>query len=84
MVKIQVSEIRDNLAEFLNRTAYGNERLVIERRGKAVAALVSMDDMELLLKLEAEVDLADARKALAEAEEEGTVSWKSLKQELSG
>ncbi len=83
MSKVQVSDVRDNLADFLNRTAYGKERLIIERRGKAVAALVSMDDLELLSALEAGIDLEDARTALAEAEEGGSVEWNTLKKELA-
>ena len=51
-MNIGVAEIRNNFAELLNRVAYAGERVVLERRGKGVAALVSMDDLELLEKLE--------------------------------
>lgn len=55
------------LAELCNRVAYGGERLVITRRGKSRAALVSVEDLKLLQALEDAVDLAAARKALREA-----------------
>ena len=47
-MRVRITDIRDNLADVLNRVAYGGERLVLERRGKGVAALVSMDDLALL------------------------------------
>lgn len=82
MTKVQVSEVRDNLADVINRTAYGNERLIIERRGKPLAALVTIEDMELLDKLEDHIDLLDAMEALAEAEKGGTVPWQEFKESL--
>ena len=41
-MEISITEIRDNLADALNRVAYGGERVILQRRGKGVAALVSM------------------------------------------
>jgi prevent-host-death family protein len=65
-VEISVAEIRDNLADALNRVAYAGERVILQRRGKGVAALVSMEDLKLLEHIEDEHDLKEARKALAE------------------
>lgn len=63
---MKVVDIRNNLADALNRVAYGGERIVLERRGKGVAALVSMEDLALLERLEDERDIKAARKALKE------------------
>ncbi len=52
MINVGVAEIRDNLADALNRVAYQGERIVLERRGKGVAVLVSMEDLALLETLE--------------------------------
>lgn len=71
-MNIGVAEIRNNFAELLNRVAYAGERVVLERRGKGVAALVSMDDLELLEKLKDEVDIKALRAAL---KEKGEVAW---------
>jgi prevent-host-death family protein len=60
-MKISVANMRNDLAEALNRAAYGGERVVLERRGKPVAALVSMEDLELLEQLEDEADLRAVR-----------------------
>jgi prevent-host-death family protein len=69
---IPISEARQGLAELCNRVAYGGERLVIARRGKARAALVPMEDLKLLEGLEDAIDLAGAGKALREAKKVGT------------
>jgi len=66
MNRIGVVEVRERLADALNRVAYGGERIVLERRGKGVAALVSMDDLAALEAVEDELDLAAARQAKAE------------------
>ena len=65
-MNIGVAEIRDNLADALNRVAYQGERIVLERRGKGVAVLVSMDDLALLEHCEDQLDISEAKKALAE------------------
>ena len=53
--------------------------MVVERRGKGVAAIVPVGDLEFLEALEDRLDLEAARAALKEAEKKGTVSWAQLK-----
>jgi len=62
-MNVSIAEIRDRLADAINRVAYGGERVVLERRGKAVAVLVSVEDAELLEQLETEADLRAVRSA---------------------
>ena len=59
-------DLRKNLADAVNRAAYGGERVILERHGKPVAALVSLNDVELLEQLENQRDLQAARKARKE------------------
>ena len=80
---VSAAQVRERLAEVVNRAAYGKERVILARRGKAVAAIVSLEDVELLEALEDKMDLENARAALIEAEKEGTVSWEEFKKELS-
>ena len=49
----------------LNRAAYGKERVVVTRRGKALAAIVPMEDVQALAALEDErdADLVAKRRA---------------------
>ncbi len=80
---VSAAQVRERLAEVVNRAAYGMERVILARRGKAVAAIVSLEDVELLEALEDRIDLENARAALIEAEKEGTVSWEEFKKALS-
>jgi prevent-host-death family protein len=86
MTRLNVSKVREELPEIVNRAAYGKERTIVCRRGKDLAAVVPMDDLHLLERLAREemdrVDLEDARAALKEAEEKGTIPLRDLMREL--
>jgi prevent-host-death family protein len=62
-MNVSIAKVRNSLADALNRAAYAGERVILERRGKPIAALVSMEDVELLERLETEADLKAVRKA---------------------
>ena len=79
MTRLSASTVREEFSETLNRVAYKGERIVLERRGKDVAALVPVEDLELLEQLEDRMDLEAARKAL---KEQGSISLDELKAEL--
>ena len=79
MTSLSVSQARQALADLLNRVAYKGERIVIERHGKSLAALVSQEDLALLESLEDRIDLEAARKAL---KEKGSVPWDDVKADL--
>jgi prevent-host-death family protein len=68
---MSVNSIRDKLTDALERVTNAGERVVLTRKSKGVAALVSMDDLAALQKLEDEADLKAARKALAEMKRKG-------------
>ena len=82
MSRLAASDVREHFADVLNRVAYGGDRVVVERRGKEMAAIVSLDDLKVLEAIEDRLDSDDALSALEEAEREGTTSWSSLKAEL--
>jgi len=82
MTALAVSKAREEFSDTVNRVAYTKERILVERRGKAVAAVVPVEDLELLRDLEDRIDLADARAALAEAKKKGTKSLAALRKEL--
>ena len=46
--QITVTQARDVLADLVNRVAYGNERVILTRHGRPVAALVSPGDLAAL------------------------------------
>jgi len=82
MTTVTTVEARNEFAEIVNRAAYGKERITLTRRGKAIAAIVPIEDAELLQALEDRVDLEAVRAALEEAERDGTIPWERLRAEL--
>ncbi len=73
------AKARQSFSDILNRAAFGKERVVIERRGKRLAAVVPMEDLELLERLEERIDVEDARVRMRER---GGASWAKVKKEL--
>lgn len=61
-----VVDVRNTFSDYLNRASYQGERIIIERRGKPIAAIVPLADVELLEQLENEADLNAVRKARKE------------------
>jgi prevent-host-death family protein len=66
MTSLPISKARGNLSELGNRVALRGERIVIERRGKDLFALVPVEDLEMLERLEDEIDLETVRRRLGE------------------
>jgi prevent-host-death family protein len=79
---VSISEARETFAELVNRAAYGHERIRVVRRGRPVAAIVPIEDVELLERLEDEVDLQAARDALADPENAIPIPWEQVKSKL--
>lgn len=77
---ISTADARKHFADIVNKVVYGNEPIVLTRRGQKVAALVSMDELELLQQIEDRIDIEDAKKALAEPGENISAKdvWKKL------
>ena len=69
----------------LTRVVTKRERVVVHRRGKAVAALIPLEDLALLEELEDQKDVEEYRAAKVEWEREGrkTVPWEKIKADLS-
>jgi prevent-host-death family protein len=82
MAHLPASEARDKFSDTLNRAAYGGERIVLQRRGKNIAALIPMEDYELFLRLVREREDRDDSEALQRAKQEsGSISWEEIKRE---
>jgi prevent-host-death family protein len=82
MTRVAASDLRKDCAEIINQVMYRHERVILQRHGKDAAVLISLDDLALLEAIEDQIDLQDARAALAEAQEKGTIAWDDLKAEL--
>lgn len=77
---ISTAEARKNFADIVNGVAYGKEPVILTRRGRKIAALISIEELELLQTIEDLVDIEYARKALAEPGENIPAQeiWKEL------
>ncbi len=65
-MNLGIADYRNNMADALNRVIYAGERVVLDRRGKPVAAIVSLDDLALLEAIEDGQDVKAAKRAIAE------------------
>ena len=52
MLKMSTVEARENFSEMINQAAYGNQNVVLTRRGKPLVAVVSLQSFEDLKALE--------------------------------
>lgn len=80
MTVLTVSQFRDELADLINRVAYKGERVEVRRRGKRLAVLVSIDDVELLERLEDLMDVEAGKEALAKTGK--LIPYEKVRQEL--
>lgn len=62
---ISATQLRDRIGEMLNRVLYGEGRVVIERRGEPVAAVISIQELRRLEAIEDERDAEILRMAKA-------------------
>jgi len=54
MTRVKVSQARDEFPELVNRAAYLKERTIVSKRGKDLAAIVPIEDLGLLQRLDLE------------------------------
>jgi prevent-host-death family protein len=66
MTVISATEARANFQDIINRAEYCSERIVIQRHGKIVGAVIGVKDLELLEALEDARDSEALRRAIEE------------------
>jgi antitoxin (DNA-binding transcriptional repressor) of toxin-antitoxin stability system len=79
MSKISTSVARQRFSEILSKAEFAGERTILHRRKKPVAAVVPIQDLELIERMEDLVDIEDARKAL---KEKGRIPLSQIKRDL--
>ena len=78
MATMTVAEAKNRFSDVLRRAEYGGERVIVERHGKPVAAIVSTDDLRRLEVAEDAADRRDAQHALTEVARKGTVPLETV------
>jgi prevent-host-death family protein len=79
-------EVKDHMAEILNRVAYNHKRYKIARHSKEMAIIISIEEWEaierILQKLEDEEDMQEGLLALKEVKEQGSISFDEMKKRV--
>ncbi len=77
MTTITAKTARLDFSDVLAKTTYSKDRFVITRNGKRAAALIPIEEFDLLEQfmeyLEDQMDLKDAREVLAQVESAGGI-----------
>lgn len=74
--RISTSDARNNLATILDAVRVKDERVIVTQHGRDVAAIIPVDDLNLLEELEDRADSEEIRRRLAESK--GTISLEDL------
>lgn len=85
-IDVTSEQLRLGLGELINRVKYGGERVRVTRRGKPAAALISIEDLELLedvlAAIEDEIDTPIVKERLKHYKETGEfIPWEQIKAE---
>ncbi len=80
MTNVSFTKARAKLSDLITRVVTGHERVVIERHGHEKVALVPLEDLDTLQRIEDEIDIAEAEAALSETDER--IPWEEVKKDL--
>ena len=82
MASVSVTVAIETLPNLVSRVVYTGERIKLERHGKPVAAIVSIEDVRLLQALEDRLDVEAAEAALADPANREVIPWEKVKADL--
>lgn len=80
--RLSASRARAEFADVLDRVANEGERVVIERRGKVLGAVVSKQDLELLERVRELEDEEDRAAVARTRKDRGSIAWAQIKRDL--
>jgi prevent-host-death family protein len=79
MAKMSTSTARMKFSELVSKAEFAKERTILVRRKKPVAAIVPIEDLNWIERLEDEEDIRDAKKALRSKKR---IPWETVKKQL--
>jgi prevent-host-death family protein len=88
MTTVTAARAAKSFAKTLERVRVGRERIIVERNGKELAAIVPVEDLKLLMRLVEEVEdnalaeMAIEREREAEKKGEKPIPWTKVRREL--
>lgn len=80
---MKTKDVRKELADTLNKVKYNYDRIEITKYGKPVAALIPVEDLKYLEKLEEQLDRKAIDEALEEQGDDPYIPWEDVKKELN-
>lgn len=66
-ISIGIRDTRQNMADVIGNVFYGSQRYILERKGKQVAAIISIEDYKFLEMVEDMMDSKLLREAIEES-----------------
>jgi PHD/YefM family antitoxin component YafN of YafNO toxin-antitoxin module len=81
MPRLATQKRQETFSHSLTRVVTKRERVVVHRRGKAVAALIPLEDLALLEELEDRLDVEEAERRLADPNEV-PIPYEQVRKEL--
>ena len=81
MKSVSVTQARKDLGDIFGEVNYHKQRILLTNHKKRVA-IVPIEDLETLEALENANDIHEAKLALKEIKEKGTISLKEMKKRL--
>ena len=79
---LSISEARESFADVVNRVAYRQERVLLTRHGRPIAAIVPMEQVAFLERAEDEYDNRLADEAIGELGRSSAIPLEQVKREL--
>ncbi len=78
---VSSADARKTFSDLLSETGFGGRRIVVTRKGKAIAAMVPIEDLEAIQTFEDQKDVEEAERILSDKESE-FIPWEKAKEEL--
>jgi len=72
----------ENLQAAIDKVVLEGERIILQKQGKSMAAIVPIEELEILQELEELEDEFDLKAAQEAMKEPGIVPWEELKLQL--
>ena len=76
---VNTIDAKEQFTDLINRVTHNKERVILTRRGKEIAAIIPLEDLEVLQEVQDRHDLREAIEALKEARMIGTMTLEQLK-----
>ena len=79
--KVNSVKARQSFSKLLNESGNEGQRIIVTRKGNPVAAIVPLEDLEMLETLEDYKDIQEAEHILSDKKSE-FIPWEKAKKEL--